>query len=142
MTSAITSTQQATAYSTQEPPRAPNATLNGDDFLKLLSVQMTNQDPMEPMKDTEFIAQMASFTSLEQMKDLSASFEAFTEDQRVLAVQNYLGREVTATGANGPIQGTVDTVGRDNEGYYLDIGAARVRPENVTEVRIPAPAEA
>ena len=41
--------------------------LKMDDFLKLLTAQMQHQDPLEPMKDTEFIAQMASFSSLDQM---------------------------------------------------------------------------
>ena len=45
--------------------------LGADDFMKLLTTQLTSQDPMNPMKDTEFISQMANFTSLEQMRTLS-----------------------------------------------------------------------
>jgi len=46
--------------------RVPNKVLGQNDFLQLLVTQMQNQDPMSPMQDTEFIAQMAQFTSLEQ----------------------------------------------------------------------------
>jgi flagellar basal-body rod modification protein FlgD len=45
---------------------APNNVLDKNDFLEILITQLQNQDPTEPMKDKEFIAQMAQFSSLEQ----------------------------------------------------------------------------
>jgi flagellar basal-body rod modification protein FlgD len=49
--------------------------LGKDEFLKILIAQLTNQDPTEPMDDREFIAQMAQFSTLEQMTNMSAQFE-------------------------------------------------------------------
>ncbi len=88
--------------------------LGSDDFMKLLTTQLTSQDPMNPMKDTEFISQMANFTSLEQMRNLSKSFDSFSSDQKMAAAPAYLGRQVTITNATGDITGVVEAIKLSN----------------------------
>ena len=91
--------------------------LGSEDFLKLLTVQLQNQDPLEPMKDTDFIAQMANFSSLEQMRELSKSFRDFSEEQQRVAAQAYLGKEVTLLPAGGAeTSGTVSAIIRADDG--------------------------
>lgn len=51
-----------------------------DAFLKILITQMKHQDPMEPLKDTEFIGQMAQFTSLEQLTNLNKTMTQFVSN--------------------------------------------------------------
>ena len=68
-----------------------------DDFMKLLIAQLQNQDPTNPMKDNEFIAQMAQFSALEQTMNLSKSFEKFAEAQnqsQLIQYNSFVGKKV------------------------------------------------
>jgi len=58
--------------------------LGRDEFLKLLIAQLENQDPLEPAKDTEFVAQMATFSSLEQLINANDNLEALALGQTSL----------------------------------------------------------
>ncbi len=75
--------------------------LGKNDFLKLLITQLTNQDPMKPMNNNEFISQMTQFTSVEQLQNLNQG----TETSNMLARSmnnalstNLIGREVVVRG--------------------------------------------
>ncbi len=61
-------------YSTMQP-FTEKSVLGQDDFLKILITQLRNQDPMEPMQDRDFIAQMATFSSLEQMSSMNKTMQ-------------------------------------------------------------------
>lgn len=74
-----------------------NNTLGKDAFLKLLVTQLQNQDPLNPMQDREFIAQMATFSQLEQMITMNQSMEeliSVQKEQQMLSYQSLLGMEV------------------------------------------------
>lgn len=71
--------------------------MDKDAFMKILIAQLQNQDPTNPMKDNEFIAQMAQFTSLEQTMNLAKSFERFAEAQNqshLIQYNNFVGKTV------------------------------------------------
>ena len=70
--------------------------LGKDEFLKLLLTELRYQDAMDPMKDKEFIAQMAQFSSVEQMVNLTNSFTAFAAESKRGAALELLGRRVTS----------------------------------------------
>lgn len=72
--------------------------LGKDDFLKILMAQLQNQDPLNPMEDKDFIAQMAQFSTLEQITNLGRSFDRFAlvQEQNMLVSYNqFIGKEVT-----------------------------------------------
>ena len=70
--SSTSSSSLSSAAIAADTSRVPIQTLGQNDFLKLLVTQMTSQDPLNPQKDTDFIAQMAQFSSLEQSKTMAS----------------------------------------------------------------------
>lgn len=74
-----------------------DGTLGKDDFMKILITQLQNQDPTNPMQDTEFIAQMAQFSALEQTMNLTKAFEKFAESQnqsQLIQYNSFVGKNV------------------------------------------------
>lgn len=120
--------------------RQVKKTLDQSDFLKLLSTQLANQDPLEPQKDTEMIAQMSTFSSVEQMGDLVKSLKSFIVSQDFVSAQNMLGKYVTVTKDDTTTSGTVTSVGYDEDGVsIIRIGDKVFNPSDVTDVRSVAP---
>ncbi|WP_240375312.1 flagellar hook assembly protein FlgD [Bacillus piscicola] len=69
-----------------------------DDFLKILIAQLSNQDPLNPMEDKEFIAQMAQFSSLEQMTNMNTALQRFVNAQESGALVQHselIGQNIT-----------------------------------------------
>lgn len=110
----ITNITSAGATNFLDPATATRSTgkqaLDVNDFLKLITVQLTSQDPLKPMEDTAFISQMASFTSLEQMRNLATEFKSFSSGQKIDAAQNYLGKLVSVTDDSGIVSGEVTAI--------------------------------
>jgi flagellar basal-body rod modification protein FlgD len=114
--------------------------LGADDFMKILMTQLTAQDPMNPMKDTEFIAQMANFSSLEQMRTLSQSFTAYSSSQQMATAPLYLGCEVTVkdpSTESGEIKGKVESVTVKDGLPALLINGKTYDPKLITNISLP-----
>ena len=85
--------------------QAGSSTLNENDFLKLLTQQLQNQDPLQPQDNTAFIAQMAQFSTLQQQNTM-------TEQMQKMAAVGLMGQTVTVNPGNGAalVTGTVQGV--------------------------------
>lgn len=122
--------------------RTPKKTLDQSDFLQLLTAQLVNQDPLEPQKDTEFIAQMTTFNSAEQMSQLVTSMKSFITAQGFSGAQNYLGKWVTLNDGSTQVQGYVSGVGQDDDGAAIvTIGTKDYAAKNIVGVRLTAPGQ-
>ena len=82
----------------QPKDRVPSNELGKDEFMKILMTQLQHQDPLSPMDDREFISQMATFSSLEQMMNMTNSIDMLVQSQLVSPVIQYshmIGKEVS-----------------------------------------------
>ena len=100
--------------------------LGKDTFLQLLVEQMKYQDPLSPTDNTQMIAQLAQFSSLEQMNNLNSAFTELSgniDQLNFLSASTMLGKHVTGVGADGKtITGSVSGVTMKGSIVYLTVG--------------------
>ncbi len=112
------------------PVKEQTDIFSSDGFLKILAGQIKGQNPLEPMKDTEFIAQMAQFSQLEQMTNLAKDMKALTLSGQLSQGASLIGKNVTylPEGATTPVSGTVQSlkVSGDGRGMSLVVNGVDV----------------
>jgi flagellar basal-body rod modification protein FlgD len=111
--------------------KAPDNKLGKDAFLKLLVAQMKYQDPMDPASGTDFIAQTAQFTVVEQLAAMAKQSDEMLASQRIISATSFIGRDVMwttkdDTGADVSHEGTVTGVSFTADGPLLRVGAEDV----------------
>jgi len=130
---------------------AINKELGKDDFLKLMVAQLKNQDPMSPMQDAEFVAQLAQFSSLEQMSNMAKSVEELKSSMTLLYSQSLLtqgaaliGKEAVAINptaeagsesAPAYITGRITSVSWLNDSLAVMIGDDLVSMDDIMEIK-------
>ena len=91
--------------------KASGSNLGYDDFLKLLSAEMQYQDPLEPTSNTDYVAQMATFSQLEATLSMKESMASSYDQTTKSAALSLVGKEVIVTdkdSASGYYSGKVD----------------------------------
>lgn len=119
---------------TQGSGREIKQVMDKDDYLKLLITQLQNQDPTSPMEDKEFISQMAQFSSLEQMTNISTGFQSLASVMNSSQATSMLGKDVEVIVGEQVINGQVSEVTRGDypqimvNGSYYDVSdVSRIR---------------
>ncbi|MEC8657141.1 MAG: flagellar hook capping FlgD N-terminal domain-containing protein [Verrucomicrobiota bacterium] len=135
---AATSSENPRSSSLSKQENNGGSYMQMEDFLQLLTSQISNQDPLEPMKDTEFISQMANIASLEQMQQFTKGFESFASSQKDMVAQAYLGRIVTISDQGNEVEGLVDSVEKSPDGSItIEVSGNSYDPNDITRVRLP-----
>ncbi len=123
----------ASSISLSSETKTSNSSLDKDAFLQLLVAQMKYQDPLEPTDNTEYVAQLATFSELEEMQNLSSTMSF----QRASGL---VGQEVVckvtnaSTGATEYVQGIVDYVVYEGSKAYLSIDESLYNVDDVYQV--------
>jgi flagellar basal-body rod modification protein FlgD len=113
-----------------------NAQLGKNEFLKLFVAQLTHQDPMNPMQDQDFMGQMASFSTLEQVTNLATANEAIASNLQLSQSVGLIGRTVTWTDeAEVTHTGVVEKVSqKDGQPVLTVSGTEGVDPTTITQI--------
>lgn len=111
----------------------PNG-LGKDDFLKLLLAQLSNQDPLKPMEDKEFIAQLAQFNTLEQMQQVNRHLVDMLATQTLAQASALIGKVVEAGRISGVVSAVTMVDGQARLMVNADGATAQVALSQVTAV--------
>lgn len=103
------------AIGTTSAPAAGASSLGLQDFMRILLTQLTYQDPLKPMDNQSFMAQMAQFTSLEQTQRLNDRVQQLIENQAALQSVSLIGRTVDVATSTGQATGTVSSLSLQGE---------------------------
>lgn len=107
-------------------PSAKQSTLNYDTFLKLLLAQMKNQDPTAPMKSTDYMSQLATFSQVEQSVNMNSKLDALLTSSSLSQASSLIGRTVTSV--DGFATGTVTSARVTKDGLIVHLDTGREVP--------------
>lgn len=128
----VTDGQVQISESSQSTERKVGSALDKDDFLMLLVAQMKYQDPLEPTSNTEYVAQLAQFSELEQMQNLNQT-TVNTSAYSLVGKEVYIAQE-SLSGTTSEVQGTVEYVTIQNGEAYVSVNGELYAYEDVTQV--------
>ena len=97
--------------------------LNMQDFLKVLLTQLTYQDPLKPMDNQQFMAQIAQFTALGQTQQMNSNIETLVSNQASFQSVGLIGRTDDITTSSGTVTGTVSALSLSGTSPLLTINA-------------------
>jgi flagellar basal-body rod modification protein FlgD len=103
---------------------ASASTLGLQDFMRILLTQLTYQDPLKPMDNQQFMAQMAQFSALEQSQRLNDKVQQLTDSQAALQSIALIGRTVDLQTASGAASGTVSALSLQGDAPLLAVTLA------------------
>jgi flagellar basal-body rod modification protein FlgD len=136
MSTSTTAVSASGGTSTQLERTDKAGQLGQDAFLKLMVAQMQHQDPMAPTDSTQMMSQMAQFTSVEQLTNLSNAMTALQLNQDFAGSVALIGRSVTYTQADGTqASGSVTAVTPSKDGALLTIDGKQVASSAIVKVQ-------
>jgi len=128
----VNTTTAAGTSAAQSGSSAGTANVDYQSFLRLLVAQMKNQDPTKPMESTEYVAQLATFSQVEQSVQMNAKLDQMLRASSMSQADALIGRAITS--ADGNTTGVVDEVRLTSTGLIAVLADGKEVPvvEGVT----------
>lgn len=135
----VVSTQANENTTTDQSDAVSNAVSNSmgkDQFLKLLTTQLKNQNPMKPMDNTQFVSQMAQFSSLEQMNNMNSNMNDFLQFQKISQAGSLVGKKVAVLNSDSGqnITGVVEKANVTGDSTTVTVNGSEYPISNIQEV--------
>ena len=131
-TGSVSSTSSASQQATYADPLS---SVSMNDFLSLLVTELQNQDPLDPMDDTQILQQVSQIKAIESNQRLSDTLTSMQTQQNLVAASSLLQKTVTGLADSGStITGQVDKVTVDSSGVKVCIGTDTISLSNISEV--------
>jgi len=135
VTPSTSSAAMATTQTSQTTTADERMGISRDAFMQLLLAQMRYQDPLSPMEDRDFIAQLAQLNTLEQLEQLNESLATFMGQQSLLRGAELIGKTIRGTTAQGEyVEGIVVAVRASGADVVVSLGDKDVPLKAVPQV--------
>ncbi len=115
----------------------PQTALAQEDFFEIMISELTNQDPLEPMDNQQFLNQLVQMQTLQATTKLSEGIESMLLGQQIASAGSLIGRQITGEDSDGnPVSGTVERVLVDDGKVLLGLEDRFVRMSSVHEIGV------
>ena len=109
-----------------------NQDITSADFMTLLLTQMRNQDPLEPMKNEEFMSQLTQMNSLSALKSMDSNLKKMTTQSEITEATALIGKKVEVSAKS--ISGVVTSVSLEDGSVMVQIGSEKIAISDITSV--------
>ncbi len=126
-------TNTAATSSTTSPSSLQSLTVN--DFTQMLVTELRNQDPTQPMTNTDVMNQVSQIQSIESNQQLTSTLQSVALGQSIASAGSLIGATVTGTDSNGKqVTGTVNSASISNGSATLNVGSSTIALTSVTQI--------
>jgi flagellar basal-body rod modification protein FlgD len=134
--SAVGSTGSALTGSTAAATSDSLSQISSSQFMQLLLAQLQNQNPLDPISNTDFATQLAQFSQLDSLNTLNSNFSNLLLVQQFSGASNLIGKLVSYTPTNSAtaLSGTVDSLSVQNGTVDLNINGTNVPLSQVNSI--------
>jgi len=135
----ITATGASNSAQTVSKDQTGFSGLTADSFMKLLIVQLQNQDPTEPLSNGELLGQLSAMRTLQSNIELGDALKSITVNQRLSTASTFIGQTVTGRTINQQeVTGIADGAFLRDDQAYVSVGESEIPLSSVTAVQLPA----